>query len=122
MANTKSNGTSMTEEKDASGMMPNSISNGMSLVGGVLKKTGAATAVIGSVAKLGIPAIILMAVLLPTILAPFSFAINVGIYAFIGYSVLKKTGHLPAALDRGALASRKRQAMGGTPETDMAHH
>lgn len=127
MANTKSNGAGMAEEKSTSGMMPDGIASGVSAVGGILKKTGATTAMVGSAAKVGIPAILLVVAILPTLLAPFSLAINVGIYAFIGCAVLKRVGVLPATrargrdCDRDALSDRRRQAMGATPETDMAH-
>ena len=109
-----------TTGKSTSGMMPDGIADGVSVVGKVIKKTGATASTIGAVTKLGIPAIILGAVLLPTILAPFAAVANVVIYAFIGYAILKKTGHLPAALDRDAISARKQQAMGEPADMDMA--
>lgn len=119
MAKAKSNGAKVMDAMTASGMMPEDVASKVNVAGDILKKAGVA----GTIAKMGLPGILLLAVFLPTIFAPFSMAISIGIYAFIGYAVLKKTGHLPSAAaatsDKDAIDARRQQAMRGAQKTDM---
>lgn len=68
----------------------------MASISHILKTMGSVWGALGIPSTLALPAVMLFALLIPTLLAPLSSVLNTALLCYIGYRILRKMGHLPA--------------------------
>lgn len=105
---TKTNESKGNATMNATGMMPDQNSV-IGIISKVTKGTGTVASALGVSATAILPAIMLFALFLPTLLAPLTPMLNTAFLGFVAYSVLKRTGKLPAQIAKGNKARAPHQ-------------
>lgn len=88
------NGSTTMESK---GMMPDQ-NVAINIIGKAIKGTGAIAGAFGVSATALLPAVMLFALLLPTLLAPLTPLLNTALLGYIAYAILKRAGKLPEGI------------------------